>query len=300
LSDPVDKNTHHFKDAVAWSLPQIQGQSARSIIKPERKLDIDEVKEFESRIKKQIEAIKHEQENPTFLTVKQIEDIQQQAHDEAYEKAYKEAYDKGTKDAQQFLQDQLQSERLTLQEKAIQLQQCFNSLATPLADIDTEVEQQLTDTVFYFCKHILIHELTTDPSHILTLIQSAVSGLPITQQKVVIKLNPADIYLLKDNQIEIDEQEWKLEADESVAVGGCIVTTDVSSVDLNIEGRIKQLVEQLYDGLQSPSEQAMNLSAGQQNKSVAENYTQEQSLSDSGENIEQGLNIDSDPDIKDE
>ena len=300
MSDPVDKNTRQFKDAVAWSLPQIKGQSARSIIKPERKLDIDEVKEFESRIKKQIEDIKKEQENPTFLTVKQIEDIQQQAHDEAYEKAYKEAYEKGTKDAEQFLQDQLQSERLTLQEKAIQLQQCFNTLATPLAEIDTEVEQQLTDTMFYFCKQLLTHELSTDPSHILTLIQSAVSGLPITQQKIVIKLNPADIYLLSDNQVEIDDQEWKLEADESITVGGCVVSTDVSSVDLNIEDRVKKLTEQLYDGLQSPPEQALNLSAGQQKSSVSENNMQENLSSDSGEDIDQGLDMDTDLDIKDE
>jgi len=300
LSDPADKNTSQFKDAVAWSLPQIQGQSTKSVIKPERKLEIDEVKEFEARIKKQIEAIKHEKENPTFLTVKQIEDIQQQAHDEAYEKAYKEAYEKGTKDAEQFLQDQLQSERLTLQEKAIQLQQCFNTLAKPLTDIDTEVEQQLTDTVFYFCKQLLTHELSTDPSHILTLIQSAVSGLPITQQKIVIKLNPADIYLLSDNQVEIDDQEWKLEADDSIAVGGCVVVTDVSSVDLNIEDRVKKLTEQLYEGLQSPSEQAMHLSAGEQNKSVAENNAQEKPLSDSAEEIEQNFNIDSGLDITDE
>jgi len=300
LSDPVDKNTRQFKDAVAWSLPKIHGQNTKKSIRPERKIDIDEVKEFEIRIKKQIEAIKQEQENPTFLTVKQIQDIQQQAHDEAYEKAYKEAYEKGTKDAEQFLQEQLQSERLTLQEKAIQLQQCFNTMAKPLADIDSEVEQQLTDTVFYFCKHILTHELSTDPSHVLTLIQSAVSGLPITQQKVVIKLNPADIYLLSENQIEIDEQEWKLEADESIAVGGCIVATDVSSVDLNIEDRIKQLTEQLYDGLQAPSEQTMKLSAGQQKSPVADNIMEEKSSPEAGDDFEQSLNIDSDLDIEDE
>lgn len=261
LSD-LDSETHKtnkvFQDAVTWSLPSIKGTSPGAE-KTERKVNIDDVKQFEQRIKKQIDDIKREKDNPTFLTVEKIEEIQKHAHDEAYEKAYKEAYDKGIKDSEKFLEEQLQAERSQLKENAIQLQQCLNTLSQPLKDIDTDVEQQLTDIVFYFCKNLLGHELSTDHTHILKLIQKSITSLPLAQRNIVVKLNPTDQQLLKEGGVDIAEQDWKVEADEDVAVGGCVINTESSSVDLGIENRIKKLTSQLYSGLKQPDDEALKL-----------------------------------------
>jgi len=255
------KHKQQFNDAVTWALPQIKAAASSPKVTAERKTDIDDVKQFESRIKKQIEAIKHEQDHPTYLTVKQIEDIQKLAHDEAYEAAYKDAYEKGTKDSEDFLETQLRDERARLNQNAAQLQQCINTLSQPLKDLDTEIEQQLTDTVFHFCKQILLHELTNDPAHITHLIQQSVLRLPVAQRKTTIKLNPDDINLLKESDIDVADQDWKVEPDESVAAGGCIIESKSSSMDMSIEKRLQAVTRQLYSGLELPDEDNINLSA---------------------------------------
>lgn len=261
------KHNQQFNDAVAWALPQIKGAASSPNVVAERKVDIDDVKQFESRIKKQIETIKKERDHPTYLTVKQIEDIQKLAHDEAYEVAYKEAYEKGSKDSEEFLESQLQEEREQLKQKADQLQQCFNALSQPLKDLDAELEQQLTDTVFHFCKQLLTHELNVDPSHIMRLIQQSVARLPVAQRKISIKLNPSDINLLKDNDIDVSDQDWKIDPDESVAAGGCIIESEASSIDMSLEKRLKTITSQLYSGLSQPDENDINLDVDTQDES---------------------------------
>lgn len=248
-------STNKFTDAVTWVLPEIKGKPVQGNSRNEKLIDIDDVKLFEERIKQQIAAIKKEKDNPTYLTVKQIEDVQKQAYDEAY----KEAYEKGIAESEKFLENKLQEERKELKDKANQLQQCFNTLSRPLQDVDLEVEQKLTDIVFYFCKQLLGHELNVDSSHILRLIQQSVASLPVAQRNITVKLNPSDIQLLKDGEIDINDQDWKVEVDENIAKGGCIINTLTSSVDLSIENRIKKLTSQLYAGLTEPEDTSLKI-----------------------------------------
>lgn len=248
-------STDKFTDAVTWLLPEIKGIPAQKNAKREQTIDIDDVKLFEERIKKQIESIKKEKDNPTYLTVKQIEEVQKQAYDEAY----KAAYEKGIAESEKYLEEKLQEERKELKNKAAQLQQCFNTLTHPLHDIDLEVEQKLTDIVFYFCKQLLGHELNVDSSHMLRLVQQSVASLPVAQRNIIVKLNPSDIELLKEGDVDITDQDWKVEIDESITKGGCIINTATSSVDLGIENRIKKLTQQMYSGLTEPDDLSLNV-----------------------------------------
>lgn len=248
-------STDKFTDAVTWVLPEIKGTLVKNNSKRKKLIDIDDVKLFEERIKKQIEAIKKEKDNPTYLTVKQIEDVQKQAYDEAY----KNAYEKGIADSEKYLEEKLQEERKELKNKAAQLQQCFNTLSRPLHDVDLEVEQKLTDIVFFFCKQLLGHELNVDSSHMLRLIQQSVASLPVAQRNIIVKLNPSDIQLLKEGDVDTTDQDWKVEVDESIAKGGCVINTSTSSVDLGIENRIKKLTQQLYSGLTEPDDISLKI-----------------------------------------
>ncbi|MCK4708988.1 MAG: hypothetical protein KAU21_10265, partial [Gammaproteobacteria bacterium] len=87
-----------------------------------------------------------------------------------------------------------------------------------------------------------------------SVIQQAISRLPMAQRQVLIKLNPADIKLLQENGIEVDEHDWKLEADDNIAVGGCLVESETARIDLRLETRMRQLTSQLFDGLKQPDE----------------------------------------------
>lgn len=253
LSDTDQKKIETaFKDAVAWHMPEVQGNIINKDIKPEKKTTIDEARHFEERINQQINKIKQRKDNPTYLTVSQLQEIQKQAYDEAFKQGYDEAFQKGTAEAQEYIKNETESQRNELRQKAQQLQNAFNALAKPLSDIDTAVEQQLTEMVFFLSRQILDHELSINPEHITRVLQQAISRLPMAQRNVLIKLNPADIALLQNNDIEIEGHDWKLEADDSVAKGGCLVESESVRIDRRMETRMRELARQLFEGLDEP------------------------------------------------
>jgi len=265
LSDTDQKKSEaFFKDAVAWHMPEVQGHVINKDIKPEKKATIDDARHFEERINQQINKIKQREDNPTYLTVSQLQEIQKQAHDEAFKQGYDEAFQKGTAEAEAYIKNETESERKDLRQKAQQLQNAFNALAKPLSDVDTAVEQQLTEMVFFLSRQILDHELRINPEHITQVLQQAISRLPMAQRNVLIKLNSADISLLQINDIEIEGHDWKLEADDSVAIGGCLVESESVRIDRRMETRMKELARQLFAGLDQPeiSEQATNTNSG--------------------------------------
>jgi len=254
LSDfDFDKSNKSFKDAVSWSLPAVEGDIINKHTQPRAQLEIDDVRLFEERIQKRIQRIKQQEETPTFLTVKQIEEVQTQAYDEAYKVGFEEAYKKGTEDSERFIQEQLVAERAVLKQNAQQLQNCFNMLSKPLDAVDQDVEQQLTETVFYFCKQILAHELRIDSTHVLHLMQQAITRLPVAQRQIIIHLNPADIALLEQDGISDSDHGWTFEADTGVSAGGCIIKTEVASIDLSLEKRLSEITDQLFSGLKPPA-----------------------------------------------
>ncbi|MDH5392542.1 MAG: FliH/SctL family protein [Gammaproteobacteria bacterium] len=248
-----DKSNKSFKDAVSWSLPAVEGDIINKHTQPRAQLEIDDVRLFEERIQKRIQRIKQQEETPTFLTVKQIEEVQTQAYDEAYKVGFEEAYKKGTEDSERFIQEQLVAERAVLKQNAQQLQNCFNMLSKPLDAVDQDVEQQLTETVFYFCKQILAHELRIDSTHVLHLMQQAITRLPVAQRQIIIHLNPADIALLEQDGISDSDHGWTFEADTGVSAGGCIIKTEVASIDLSLEKRLSEITDQLFSGLKPPA-----------------------------------------------
>lgn len=248
LSDfEQQKSNNSFKEAVIWALPEVSGITIKQIVKAEKKTSLDDVHSFEDRIKKQLASIKEQKENPTYLTVSDIENIQKQAYDEAYKKGYEEAYKKGTEESQKDQKEELQ-------DKVKRLNNCFSTLSKPLIDIDAVVEQQLTEMVYYLFKELLNHELSINPEHITGILQQAISRLPMNHRQLMIKLNPADLKLLQDNAVDIEDPTWNFEADESIAMGGCLVESETARIDLRLETRMRQLTSQLFTNLSQPDE----------------------------------------------
>ena len=271
LSDTSkEKPATLFDSAVTWTMPEVSGQTIKKKVKPEKKTNLEDVRSFEDRIKKQIADIQQQKDNPTYLTVSQLQDIQKQAHDEAYKKGYDEAYKKGTADSNEFIQKELSQQRAELNQKAAQLQQCFNVLSRPLTDVDEAVEQQLTEMVFSLTKQIISHEISTSPEHITGVLQQAISRLPMAQRQVLIKMNSADIKLLQDNDINIEDPDWKLDADDSIAAGGCLIETESVRIDRRIDTRMKELSQQLFNGLALP-ENAAELNSTEVNNNSDQN-----------------------------
>lgn len=163
-------------------------------------------------------------------TVEEIEALQKLAYEEARQAGHAEGVKQGLQEVKQ---------------KANKLQAVINFLQQPLDDMDEEVEHQLTELTMLLAKQLLKKESSVDHQHIQNLLHESLQYLPLKSQDIRVRLNPADIELLKLGEVNLDEQSWKCVADTSVRAGGCIIESDRSVVDASVENRITQLMEQL-------------------------------------------------------
>ncbi len=160
-------------------------------------------------------------------TVEEIETLQRQAYDEARQAGFK----KGLEDA--LL-------------RAKNFQSALNFLQHPLRELDKQVEHQLADLAIALAKQLLKNESALDSQHIQSLVTEAIEYLPVNSRGIRVRLNPQDIALLNQSDIDTEKQSWKCVPDNAVSAGGCIIESDTSHVDSSVETRVQQLVDQLY------------------------------------------------------
>ncbi len=163
-------------------------------------------------------------------TVEEIEALQKQAYDEAVKAGHAQGLKQG-----------LQEMSL----KADQLQKVFNFLQQPLNELDKQVEQQLTELAILLASQLLQKESKLDAQHIQNLVHESLEYLPVKSRDIQVRLNPDDIALLNQAEIDTSEQSWSCIADSSVTAGGCVIESAASHIDATVETRVQQLVDQL-------------------------------------------------------
>lgn len=163
-------------------------------------------------------------------TVEEIEALQKQAYEEAKKAGFDDGLKKGLDEMKQ---------------KANKLQSMFNFFVQPLEEMDSEVEHQLADLAILLAQQLLKKESSIDAQHIHNLVRESLDYLPIKARDVRVRLNPDDIALLNQAEIDTNEQVWKCVSDASVKSGGCMIESDTSHIDVSVETRVQQLVDQL-------------------------------------------------------
>lgn len=163
-------------------------------------------------------------------TVEEIEALQKQAYEEAKKAGYEEGLKNGLDEMKQ---------------KANKLQSMFNFFSQPLEEMDSEVEHQLADLSILLARQLLKKESSIDALHIHNLVHESLDYLPIKARDVRVRLNPDDIALLNQAEIDTNDQLWNCVSDASVSSGGCIIESETSLIDASVETRVQQLVDQL-------------------------------------------------------
>lgn len=158
----------------------------------------------------------------------------------AEEEGYKSGWDKAMEEAQQRLEQARQmSEDLIEQahkERLSILSSCESIIVRMALDIAEKIVEQ---------------EIKTNPDIITKLVQNIIDSMN-TAETYKILVNPEDYVNLA---AEIAERTFsptgndniQLVADSSVSRGGCVVETDLGSVDARVETRMASLEEALMD-----------------------------------------------------
>ena len=130
--------------------------------------------------------------------------------------------------------------------KVAALEAIIGTLAKPLDQLDTAIEQELTRLALIIAKHLVRRELRIDPSQVIGIIRHTVGLLPVATRDLKVHLHPDDAAIVREKLAQPSgEPEWVLKEDPLLARGGCRLTTATSSIDARLESRVAEAVNSL-------------------------------------------------------
>jgi len=126
------------------------------------------------------------------------------------------------------------------------LDSILNTLSRPLAELDAQVERQLTTLALTVARHLVRRELRIDPTQVVAIIRETVALLPAAARNVRVHLHPEDAALVRERLAQPQEERaWLIVEDPIAGRGGCRVTTDSALIDARLETRLGQAIAQV-------------------------------------------------------
>ncbi|MBQ8460119.1 hypothetical protein IJ541_08480 [bacterium] len=120
-------------------------------------------------------------------------------------------------------------------------QEVYESIAPDILEISLDI-----------AKKIIKKEMVDNPEIILENIKDIMKGLSKEEAKITLKVNPAQVSMLKQEVPEVAnslglEAKIYIVSDESVMEGGCIVSTTNGVIDATIESQLAIISEVLKE-----------------------------------------------------
>ncbi|KHT61526.1 flagellar assembly protein FliH [Photobacterium gaetbulicola] len=216
----------------------------------------------------QVEPLDDEPELPP-LTAADLDDIRHSAyeegiaegraagHSEGFEQGQQQGLEQGQQQGleqglAQGLAQGLEQGKAQIDEQVGYLTQLAEKLATPLQQVDDAVEQQLVQLVTSLARELVQVELKTNPQVILQTLREGIAALPMAGQQTTIQLHPDDLDIIKQayGAENLAERHWTLQAEPALNRGDLFVESGNSTVDYQMENRLRHMLEQ-FVGLNS-------------------------------------------------
>ena len=234
----------------SWSLPIINDND--SVLKSAEIEKKQAEAQKKNREKEKVEDVSPE-DKPQPMTAEQLQVLSEEARQEGYAEGYAEGLkkgtdqglEKGTKQGQKKAYDETKAEMMDTQNR---LRGIAQSLFEPMQQQTELLENTIVDMAMMLARNLIRQEITQSPLVLFNVVQRAVNALPIGEKNITIVLNDADAELM-ENVLTAKKSSWKIERDNQVTSGGCMVKTENSFIDYEIENRLKQYLDEvMYQG----------------------------------------------------
>lgn len=176
--------------------------------------------------------------NLSATTVNELESIQKQAYQEGFALGQKEGFE--------------QTKQL-MENNAAALQSIIDVLSEPLKELDDDVVNQLAQLSMTVAKQVVRRELHTDEGEIVGVVREAMNALPASTRKITLNIHPEDAELIRSSfslgdDSDADELRWRVIEDPIITRGGCKISSENSSIDATVEGRLNRIISTLLGG----------------------------------------------------
>ncbi len=156
------------------------------------------------------------------------------------ENIYSSGFQAGMEAGKQELQQQYRDDVLAVQSMLKEMEESFWRLKK-------DAELGLVNLAIQISRHVIQTELKIQPETIREIVEKTLTYAN-NLEVISVALNPEDYHYLtgqSDIQSNISER-IQFEKDSSITRGGCVVHTNMESIDARIETKLEQLAEQLY------------------------------------------------------
>ena len=175
---------------------------------------------------------------PVISSAAELESIQQQAYKEGFTLGQKEGFE--------------QTKQL-MENNAAALQSIIDVLTDPLKEMDDDVVNQLAQLSMTVAKQVVRRELHTEQGEIVGIVREAMSALPASTRKITLNIHPDDAELIRSSfslgdDSDSDELRWRVIEDPIITRGGCKISSENSSIDATVEGRLNRIISTLLGG----------------------------------------------------
>jgi type III secretion protein L len=154
----------------------------------------------------------------------------QQEYQRALEEGRRQGYEAGTNEAAQLL-----AEARALREKLIR-----------------ETEPQLIKLALKVAEKIIGHELDHNKDEIAQIVGNALETVR-QQRDIIIRVHPTDLKNLEQAKAQLiarlgRAKDIDLRGDQSIKRGGCIIDTEIGTIDAQLETQLEQITNILLGG----------------------------------------------------
>lgn len=164
-------------------------------------------------------------------------------HREGHEAGYAAGESEGYRAGEARANAELDAEKKALNKR-------FADIIARVQESEKSLENELTpvvrDLVLRLTQGLVAQNLQQSPEQIEQIVHQAIQLLPSQRQRTRVFLHPDDYSLLKSQDVHWLEQV-NLHADDSLAPGGCRISTDHSLLDYTLDNRYQQQISALLE-----------------------------------------------------
>lgn len=169
---------------------------------------------------------------------------------EIQESAYKEAYnlglDEGKKEA--FLKATGE-----IEERLSKLDGLIETIKTLKSEMVKQNESHIIELVYHIAKRIVSAEVQRNPELVMAVMKEAAEMAQL-EESVKVEVNPEQVEFLEKLKKETGRhldflKKMSFIPNESISVGGCVISTNYGVIDSRIEERVSKVWETLSESL---------------------------------------------------
>ncbi|MEA3279450.1 MAG: FliH/SctL family protein [Thermodesulfobacteriota bacterium] len=177
--------------------------------------------------------------------------------------AFNDAFDEDVSDVEKlaYIQGFKKGEKEGIESGKKKMEPVLNNFRQVLSELDRikkesslMAEKEAVDLSMAIARKIVCHEIATNKETVLCVVKEALKKI-VDSDKILIKINSADIQYVKDHEIRFAElfdniENIEFEPDDTVPSGGCVIKTNSGDIDARLEKQLQAIEEAFKTELQ--------------------------------------------------